>query len=230
VSCRLIPYAKSDPLWNMALDEAVFDAFIAGHAPPTLRFYGWVGKCVTIGRLQPPSSVPEGWGTSVIRRPTGGRAVLHRDDLTFSIVVDTNTLGSPIRESYRRIGHAVCAALREIGIDAEMCRNTTPPKSVRGIGDCFDLTLEYELSVAGKKVLGSAQVRRSGAVLQQNTLALPGRYMDSGRDDLIEAITCSMASEFGIEIVARDLTPAELQNARSIADNKNVIECRNPTH
>lgn len=223
---RLIPYSEHGPEWNMAIDEAIFGEFIEGNCSPTLRFYGWNEPCVTIGRLQPAESVPEGWGTRVTRRPTGGRAVRHANELTFSIVVPASVLGSPVRESYRRTGEAVARALQSLGIAAEMCRNTTPAATVRGIGNCFALTLDYELAVGGRKVLGSAQVRRAGAVLQQNSLVIPMAETESGRGVLMRAIVCSITAEYGADIQEEVLSETELQNAREIAEKKYAIECR----
>ncbi|HOM71125.1 MAG TPA: hypothetical protein PLU88_03125 [Armatimonadota bacterium] len=217
---RVINYAEYDAAWNMALDEAILEEYIAGHVPPTIRFYGWRKPSVTIGRLQPVSSVPEGWGTNIVRRPTGGRAVAHGQDLTFSLVVAASILGSPVRESYRRVGEAVSRALGSIGVPAELCRTTTPPASVRGIGNCFDLTLDYELSVEGRKTLGSAQVRRSGAVLQQNSLANPAGQPWPECERLVKAIVKEIGAEFGVEMVFREITEPELKLARSLTDNK----------
>jgi len=204
----------------MAVDEAIFEAFIRGDVPPTIRFYGWLQQSVTIGRLQPISSVPKGWGNSIVRRPTGGRAVLHGKDLTFSIIVGAETLGSPVKESYRRVGEAVARALTAVGVSAELCRNTTPPAAVRGIGDCFDLTLDYELSVQGRKTLGSAQVRRSGAVLQQNSLQSPSGERWPDINGLIDAIITAIEAEFGAKLEYGELTEKELQFAHELADNK----------
>ncbi len=217
---RVIPYEESEASWNMAVDEAIFQAFIAGSVPATVRFYGWIEPSVTIGRLQPVASVPEGWGTIIVRRPTGGRAVYHGKDLTFSISVGADTLGSKVRESYRRVGEAVSRALVSIGVPAELCRTTTPPAAVRGIGNCFDLTTDYELAVAGKKTLGSAQVRHSDAVLQQNSLADPSGESWKNLDDLVAAIVREIEIEFGVNTTLDKLTEAELKMARLLADNK----------
>lgn len=217
---RIIPYEESDKAWNMAVDEAIFDAFIKGDVPPTLRFYGWLQQSVTIGRLQPIDSVPEGWGSNIVRRPTGGRAVFHGKDLTFSIVVGAATLGSPVKESYRKVGEAVAKALVNNGVSAVLCRNTTPPSAVRGIGDCFNLTLDYELSVEGKKTLGSAQVRRSGMVLQQNSLQSPSGDRWPDIDGLSVAIANALESEFGVKMNFDELTENEIKNAMELADNK----------
>jgi len=208
----------------MAVDEAILGCFIAGEAPPTLRFYGWTQPAVTIGRLQPVSSVPEGWGTCVVRRPTGGRAVRHGTDLTFSLVCEAAELGSPVRESYRRVGQAVASALLVLGLPAQFCRSTTAPSSVRRTADCFELTLDHEVSVGGRKVLGSAQTRRSGAVLQQNSLAgPPGRWWpDCGR--LAAAVADALEAEFGVELVRGELSAAEIRIARTLADSKYAAE------
>ncbi|MEN6520214.1 MAG: biotin/lipoate A/B protein ligase family protein [Armatimonadota bacterium] len=217
---RIISYGEYDKAWNMAVDEAIFDAFIKGDVPPTIRFYGWLEQSITVGRLQPIDTVPEGWGNNIVRRPTGGRGVYHGKDLTFSIVVSAAAFGSPIKESYKRVGKAVAKALVAKGVSAELCRNTTPPSAVRGIGDCFNLTLDYELAVEGKKTLGSAQVRRSGAVLQQNSLQSPSGERWNDVSGLIGAIVKSLESEFGEKMDIGNLTENEIKNAQEFADNK----------
>lgn len=217
---RVIPYTEGEAAWNMAVDEAILEAFIAGDVPPTIRFYGWLQQSITIGRLQPANSVPEGWGTNIVRRPTGGRAVFHGKDLTFSIVVESATFGSPVRESYRRVGEAVSKALVSLDVPAELCHATTPPASVRGIGNCFDLTLDYELAVEGKKTLGSAQVRRAHAVLQQNSLANPSGEMWQNRDLLVSAIVREIAAEFDLKMEFGEISEKELQIARELTDKK----------
>jgi lipoate-protein ligase A len=217
---RVIPYTEGEAAWNMAVDEAILEAFIAGGVAPTIRFYGWLQQSVTIGRLQPYNSVPEGWGTNIVRRPTGGRAVFHGKDLTFSIVVDAATLGSPVRESYRRVGEAVSKALVSLSVPAELCRTTTPPASVRGICNCFDLTLDYELAVEGRKTLGSAQVRRANAVLQQNSLANPSGEQWHNLDELASAIVKEIAAEFDLKMEVGEISESELQIARELTDKK----------
>lgn len=224
---RVIPYSTECAVRNMALDEAILEAFLAGEAPPTVRFYGWNQPSVTIGRLQPASSIPEGWGRCpIVRRPTGGRAVAHGSDLTFSIVVDGRVLGSAVRESYRRVGDAVARALVKSGVPAEFCRNTTPPETVRGIGRCFDLTLEYELAVNGQKMLGSAQVRRSGAVLQQNSLLLPAEALMTP-SELVPVIVEAIESQFDVSLYWGEFSESELQIAGRLADNKYASDCWN---
>ncbi|MBI2842566.1 MAG: lipoate--protein ligase family protein [Armatimonadetes bacterium] len=221
---RVIPYEEKDAVRNMAEDEAVLEAFIMGQSPPTVKFYGWTEPSVTIGRLQSASSVPEGWGSGIVRRPTGGRAVFHKDDLTFSLVVGSEALGTRVQESYRRVGEAAARALNSLGINAGFCRNTTAAQSVRKIGKCFDLTLDYELAVQGTKVLGSAQVRRAGAVLQQNSLALSSNTFWPARDKIIDGILYEVEQEFCVETVCGGMSALELQIASELADNKYAVE------
>ena len=212
----------------MAVDEAILESFISGQSIPTLRFYGWSESTISIGKLQPISSIPQGWGSSIVRRPTGGRAVFHGNDLTFSLVVGAAVLGHPVHESYRRVGQAVGEALQSLEIPAQFCQNTSPAASIREIGNCFDLTLEYELTVGGKKVLGSAQVRRAEAVLQQNSLAPPSKDCTwPERDDLVAEIIGSVESSFGIIIEEGRLSETELKIARHLTDNKYAIESWN---
>lgn len=225
---RVIPYIEGHPTWNMALDEAILEALISGDAPPTLRFYGWSVPSITIGRLQKIKSVPEEWDGTIVRRPTGGRAVNHtRDIITFSVIVGADILGSPVSESYRRVGEAVSEALTSLDIPAEFCQARTAPESVRAIGNCFELSLEYELAVEGDKVLGSAQVRRNGFVLQQNSLEKPEGTQWPSISEIESAIIESFKHKFDSEFCFGNISETELQMAHQLTDNKYATEAWN---
>lgn len=166
---------------NMAVDEALLRAAGAGEAPPTLRLYDWQPPTLSLGFGQPLRDVDEGrlaghgWG--LVRRLTGGRAILHIDELTYSI---TLPLGHPLArgsvvESYRRISAALGEAARAVGALAQAER-----AAERGAGSavCFETPSHYELTVNGRKLAGSAQARRFDGMLQHGALPLSG---DVGR-------------------------------------------------
>lgn len=164
----------------MAVDEAILEAATRGDVPPTLRFYAWNPPCLSLGYAQPINDVDRanlqtnGW--DMVRRPTGGRAILHTDELTYSVSgPDTDpVLVGDILSSYRRISGAILAALAEIGlgVQAQPKEGSGPNKQPAPV--CFEVPSNYEITAGGKKLVGSAQARRRGGVLQHGTLPLYG--------------------------------------------------------
>lgn len=169
-----------DGATNMAIDEAILSAVAAGQSPPTLRFYTWEPPCVSIGYAQSMQEVVDldicrRDGVTWVRRPTGGRAILHTDELTYSIAVpisDARVRGGVVA-SYRRLSQGLLAGFRLLGLDvvqAEAMEERADDLSTA----CFDVPSHYEVTVRGKKLVGSAQVRRQNAVLQHGALPLRG--------------------------------------------------------
>lgn len=163
---------------NMAVDEAILNAVIAGRALPTLRLYAWDPPCLSLGYGQPVDDVDEarlserGW--QVVRRPTGGKAILHADELTYSVAMPaTDELAQgDIVTSYRRISAALMCALESLGLTP-----SADPKSAdaaAGGAVCFEVPSHYEITSGGRKLIGSAQMRRRGGVLQHGSLPLHG--------------------------------------------------------
>lgn len=166
---------------NMAVDEAILTAVAAGGVPPTLRFYQWKPACLSLGYGQRAREADlerlheRGW--EIVRRPTGGRAILHRHELTYSLAlpIDHPIAAGGIIESYRRISDALLTGLQALGLHANADRmaddaHLTPV--------CFETPSHYEITVAGKKLIGSAQVRRKGGMLQHGSLPLTGDIAD----------------------------------------------------
>lgn len=191
---RIIYSKASHGAWNMAVDEAILEAAGRGSAPTTLRLYAWEPPCLSLGMAQPFSDVDRaalserGWG--LVRRPTGGRAILHTDELTYSICGPQSEpcLAGGVLESYRRIAAALLQALHYLGVPAVSDAIHSPGGSPAGEGDrpasngidpvCFVEPSNYEITAGGKKLIGSAQARRAQAVLQHGSLPLTG---DLGR-------------------------------------------------
>lgn len=157
----------------MALDQALMTSVAAG-GDPVLRFYRWSPACVSLGRNQPAAGLYDedllrARGIDVVRRPTGGRAVLHARELTYSAVMPDRALGSA-RAAYSSINRALVAGLRRLGVPAAL----QPPSALRApapsIAPCFQHPAEGEVVVAGRKLVGSAQVRQDGVILQHGSL------------------------------------------------------------
>lgn len=175
---RLIDDQPASGVRNMAVDEAILIAVGAGESAPTLRLYDWTPPCLSLGYGQHAAEVDRdrlvalGWG--LVRRPTGGRAILHTDELTYSVALPAEhpLASGDIVESYRRISAALMLALGELGAQP---RSDRAEGRVGGKGPvCFETPSHYEITVGGRKLVGSAQVRRHQGVLQHGTLPLTG--------------------------------------------------------
>lgn len=174
----VITPASNGPL-NMAIDQAIMEAVVQDRVPPTLRFFAWEPACLSLGYMQPFSDVDvarlTACGWDIVRRLTGGRAILHTDELTYSVAVkaDHALVAGSIVQSYRRLSTALLRGLDILGAAADARKNET--QSARSKGPvCFEVPSRYEVTFAGKKLIGSAQVRKFGAVLQHGTLPLSG--------------------------------------------------------
>lgn len=178
---RLILSPPESGAWNMALDHAILDSVIAGEQPPTLRLYSWEPACLSLGHAQPVKDVDfpalESRGWNLVRRPTGGRAILHTDELTYSVCAhqDDPVMAGGILESYRRISKALVGGLAILGIEANAdSQYAIPAGSAANAAVCFEVPSNYEITAKGKKLIGSAQARRSLGVLQHGSLPLYG--------------------------------------------------------
>ncbi len=165
---------------NMAVDSAILAAVARGDQPPTLRLYGWDPFCLSLGYGQrtrdvdPDALAARAW--DLLRRPTGGKAILHGDELTYSLSLplDHPLAADDVVESYRRISVGLLRALALLGLDADPPRQSERLRGVDLGPVCFEMPSHYEISVGGRKLIGSAQLRRKGALLQHGTLPLFG--------------------------------------------------------
>ncbi|MFC4356160.1 biotin/lipoate A/B protein ligase family protein [Chryseomicrobium palamuruense] len=172
---------KQDPAYNMALDEALLDWHSEGLIPPVIRFYQWEPASLSIGYFQKAEKdvdmeAIKRLGLGFVRRPTGGRAVLHEDELTYSVIVteDYPDMPKTVTEAYRVISEGILQGFRNLGLRAEFSVPVSEeqraalnqPKSAV----CFDAPSWYELLVEGKKVAGSAQTRQKGVILQHGAI------------------------------------------------------------
>ncbi|KAF0108320.1 MAG: hypothetical protein FD146_894 [Anaerolineaceae bacterium] len=167
--------------WNMAADEAILEACGRGESLPTLRLYAWAPSCLSLGYAQPLTDVDlprlQSRGWDLVRRPTGGRAVLHTDELTYSVIAPLGEprLSGTLLDSYQRLANALVAALRALGLPAEIEGESHSAAAGRTVNPvCFDVPSTYEITVRGKKLLGSAQSRRRDGILQHGSLPLTG--------------------------------------------------------
>jgi lipoate-protein ligase A len=168
-----------DGATNMAIDEAISRAVQVHLVPPTLRFFGWQPACLSLGQAQPSGDVDreacKAAGVDVVRRPTGGRAILHTDELTYSVIApqsEPRVVGT-IVESYKRLSEGLLNGLMLMGVPTRQVER--PEEHDRDSGPvCFEVPSNYEIVFDGKKLVGSAQMRKAGVVLQHGTLPLYG--------------------------------------------------------
>lgn len=185
---RLIYSPFADGPTNMAVDDAILHAVAQGESPPTLRLYGWSPPCLSLGYAQRAADVDierlATLGYGLVRRPTGGRAILHTDELTYAVIapMDEPRVTGGVLESYQRLSAALLAGLHHLGLGVRADRTQARHETVESGPVCFEVPSNYEITVGtaaeARKLLGSAQVRKQGVVLQHGTLPLWG---DLGR-------------------------------------------------
>ena len=240
----------------MAVDAALARSVGEG-APPALRFYRWNPPTLSLGRNQPARGRYDldalcARGIGVVRRPTGGRAVLHDRELTYSVAVREGELGTP-RECYAAINRALVAGLRRLGVAAQLQPRTGARAPVPSLAPCFKEPTEGEVVVGGRKLVGSAQRRERGVTLQHGSLLLEGDQgevrgllLNPGEDsapgdDLPpvslaalldplpawEEVTAALAAGW-TEVMGGSLVPGELSAGESTAAEERVAHFADP--
>ena len=206
---------------NMRRDLALLDACARGEIPGAVRLYGFAPACLSLGRMQPMSDVDleacERDGVDVVRRPSGGRAVLHDQEVTYCVVCRSSDpiFGGRVLESCARIHDAIANGLEIIGVGttprsmpADLRRDT---RDAGAVSDCFARPAAHELiDNQGRKLVGSAQARRAGALLQHGSVLLePPRAAGYLRGEAVPSV-----GGVGVrEILGRRLSREELVGA-----------------
>jgi lipoate-protein ligase A len=185
---RLIDLTYDGGATQLAVSEAVLDAVRSGQAPPTLRFYSWSEPVVILGVGQSSADIDltacEALGYCVLRRISGGTAVYHdADELSFEITVPAGHLLGPfdVRLAYARFAEILSDALVPIGVatravEADEATTRSPDEQLRPA--CFAALSPYELLASGRKLIGMAQVRRGGVIIQHGAVY---RYFDAAK-------------------------------------------------
>jgi len=164
----------------MARDVAMMEAVSEGLAPPTLRLYGWNPPCLSLGRHQGVEAADLDFchreGIDVVRRPTGGRALLHHLELTYAVIapLGRGPLPRALQDAYRLICGALVRAMRAIGVDATLTDgevNVLLP-SPRSAVPCFKAPAGGEVVIGGRKLIGSAMRSHAGTILQHGSILL----------------------------------------------------------
>lgn len=227
---RLITDADLTAWENMAVDEAILaSAECNAVLTPTLRLYGWNSPAISIGYMQDPAPFASA-GIPLVRRITGGRAILHDAELTYSVVapVDGPVFGKDINSAYSVLARCLVNALNDIGVKAESSQRRRTGARAKDPA-CFNSPSRHEITVAGKKISGSAQRRFKRAFLQHGSILLnldeglykkvfneevfkktacASRYADGSTDNLKDALQKSliqrMSEGLGAEFVTRN--------------------------
>jgi lipoyl(octanoyl) transferase len=178
---RLLDTGPADGFTNMATDEAILERHVAEGGLSTLRFYTWSPPALSLGYGQPLTSdinltQCQSLGIDVVRRPTGGRAVLHDHEVTYSLVISANDprVASGILAAYLTISQALIRGLSYLGITAELLplRRGVPLPSEKASPVCFATPSSYEVAVGGRKIIGSAQRRAHDVIMQHGSIPL----------------------------------------------------------
>ncbi|MCW6051089.1 lipoate--protein ligase family protein [Lyngbya sp. CCAP 1446/10] len=244
---RLIPLLQASGSVQMAIDQWLLQQHLAGKNPPTLRFYTWAPAAISLGYHQ--QRWPEFWqhlsweGTPVelVRRPSGGRAVLHQGDLTYAVVA--SGFGSSRMKAYQTICEFLIEGWRAMGVDLHY------GEAGRGYihnPNCFGTATGADLVTPdGGKLIGSAQLRRGDAILQHGSMRLRSDIglfsqvfgeelipvklpLFQGGDDsiptIIDVLSAAACRCFGIDLEVRPLSEEEWQDISEF-NTKNSI-CR----
>ncbi len=164
---------------NMAIDEAIMISYREGKSKPTLRFYTWEPACLTIGyfqKLEKEIDINKCKELNIdcVRRSTGGRAVLHENELTYSVIVgeDNKLINRSINESYKFISQGIAKGLEISGIEVDELSKGERITREKLSAACFNTHASYEITINNKKVVGSAQHRKDGVVLQHGSIVI----------------------------------------------------------
>lgn len=219
---RFIDSGPGTAAVNMAVDASLLDEAAAGEVPPVLRFYAWSPPAVSLGRFQDERASVNAEacrkrGIDIIRRITGGRAVLHNNELTYSVIsrTDYSLFPNDVLGTYKEIASGLLAGLRNLGMPAEMVsrsgRHAGLVKSDPKDPACFSSPSWYEILVNGRKIVGSAQRRITGAFLQHGSIlidydpVLEAEVIPGG--GMRDAVT-SVRRELGKEVSHKEIKEA----------------------
>ncbi len=214
---RFLNSGSGNAFFNMAVDEAVAREVASGSSVPTVRVFGWSPPAVSFGYAQRVAREVDlekcrRMGVGVVRRPSGGRAVLHWNELTYSVLCpeEDPILGGSIQDSYRKISLCLVDGLRSLGLEVEFEPGRQASVSPRGktlTAPCFSSTSQYEVTLRGRKMIGSAQRRLEGALLQHGSLLMGPQHKRIV--DLLPAGREAFRDRFAIELDAHTISLEE---------------------
>ena len=251
---RLLVTEPLDGATNMAVDEALLRARIDESGGPTVRFYGWRPATVSLGYAQPLHEAVDheacrALGIGLVRRPTGGSAVLHEApdaEVTYSVVAREGDFpgADDVLETYRILGEGLAAGLAQLGVRARLTPLVRGRRAASPVF-CFRRAGAYELAVEGRKLVGSAQRRQRRAFLQHGSVLLdadPGRIRrvfpreaeptaslttladilgrSPGFDTVVTALGDGLAKALGVRLVPGGLSGDEWASVEALVVGK----------
>lgn len=171
---RLIIHDALDSHINMAIDEAILINSIKEWAQPTLRFYKWKKPTLSLGYHQKLEEVNisecKKNNIDIVYRPTGGKAVLHKDELTYSFIAPCSEFGDTLVETYKQINEALAIGLKTLGAKIEVYEGSQNPYN--NTSACFRVHTQADLCYKQKKIGGSAQLRKDNFFLQHGSILI----------------------------------------------------------
>ena len=242
---RLILDGAASGAWNMATDEALLLSQEPGDTP-VLRFYGWDPACISLGRFQKASSFrlhPSSF--NIVRRPTGGRAIWHQHEITYSVVLREEILpreAHSVIGSYQWLSRAFITGLQTIGVSAQLSEGH---KSGAHDENCFASAARSDFVVDGRKLIGAAQCRKNGAVLQhgslllkveaeawhravggsmQETISLNELGVTASRVEIIAALCAGMQHSLGAQLEQDELCQSEKTLLNRLYSQKYTVD------
>lgn len=229
---RVIFHKKSSPFYNMAVDEAISVTCEKNNFIPVLRFYEWAENSVSIGYFQKMQEVekklPSTIDYTIVRRPTGGGAVIHNDDITFSLTAAENFFEGPVINSYNMINKSI---IDSIDIDGKnmlgllKTKNSSVLSSPLSSKFCFKEPSKYDILWDNLKVGGSAQRRKNKIVLHQSSffykkLLKNNKTIQSLKPDFIEMIVRGLSEMLNLSYKKSDLFNNEQEQAKFLLSTK----------
>lgn len=233
---RLIPLAAGPGAWNMSVDQALLESVEASRVP-VLRLYQWSAPTLSLGYFQKVAEREQHTASQTaepVRRSTGGGAILHHHDLTYSIALPMSRIRVGARHGlYRDVHESIAAALAEFGIRVLSHRVDQGWTGVQGAFLCFQRRTDEDLVASGYKILGSAQRRSRSATLQHGSLLLaasdlapelPGVTCVTGKPvsahDLSALVAEQVGNRLSITWNSGSLTQSEQQRAKKVQDER----------
>ncbi len=169
----LVDSGDADGEKNMAVDLAMIN--VAKRGTPILRIYGWNPPAFSIGKFQKMEEINSDFlrkkGYSIVRRPSGGRAVLHHDEVTYAVALPEYMLFKSVIRTYLELSKALVEGLNTMGLKCEIARKRSKERYT-DFAACFATTSIHEIMINGKKFVGSAQTRKDGMILQHGSIPM----------------------------------------------------------
>ncbi len=217
IKWRILTNGKMSASENMAIDEAIMNGLESGISEPTIRFYDWNPPTVSFGFHQDIEKEADlerinAKGFGLIRRPTGGRLVLHKNEITYAVIAPlSDHLAGSIIDVYAEISLALAEGLRMMGINVQFEKGSLTSQEQREVSNpCFSSSSKYELTYQRKKIVGSAQLRRNNVFLQHGSILLEKNQEEVA--DLLPGLTDEQRKKLGQYLQKKTISINEIRD------------------